>query len=327
MHLKITVILCALYFFTVAKSTGLNEKQINVFVETIKKIKYSKVAGGDQIFRQMSVQLMLSLSYTDFNETFPYTIDINDKTAPGYLMDLAVMDKGTDDWKVKCFTSQEVNLFVIMFITADQKKKIPQGLLTQHMLRNLIDAQLKLETGIKEKIKKEFKDGELINAPKFLAAIVKHKPVGRGLNVEQVMKCIDLYNNHLDGDGCIKSEEIIKIYEKLNIVTNIYNYQVAFESKRPAALDVQELLIVLADYNNEESGVLSSKAVRDISWEFKKLDKNKDGVIGKPEIIKIVENLNLNVMDSIKTALDHDGAKPKNIAEFFLLILSALNRF
>ncbi|XP_050425998.1 uncharacterized protein LOC126836539 [Adelges cooleyi] len=146
MYFKISLLFCALYFFTAVRTIGLSEQQINLCVQL--SMKYNKI---------------------------PTTAVADNKTMPELLIHLASVEKESDDWEEKSLTTLEVRIFVGLFTIKDQKGD-HDGLLTYAELVSLINNDLTLVPDVKENIKNEFNNGDSINAQKFLAAILKHKP-------------------------------------------------------------------------------------------------------------------------------------------------------
>ncbi|XP_050425994.1 uncharacterized protein LOC126836537 isoform X2 [Adelges cooleyi] len=256
MYFKISLLFCALYFITAVWSIGLSLPQINSCVQLSKKY---------------------------------ITNVIDDKTMPELLIKLAMVEKESDEWTEKGFTTYEVRLFVRMF-TIQDKKGVHDGLLTYAELENLIDDGLSLKSDVKDKIKKKFNNDDLINAQQFLAAILEYKPEGKGLDKTQIQRCGILYKYDY---GYLHTERLKDLLQALHIVSNDYNTLLEFEHFQTAANELKELLVIWSEYNKdveENSPCFTSKEVREYISEFSLYDRNMNGVL-KFEEFKPIANL------------------------------------
>ncbi|XP_050426331.1 uncharacterized protein LOC126836750 [Adelges cooleyi] len=279
MYFNYYLLFCVLNFFTAVRSIGLSKHQINSCVELFEKYKGS----NNEIPRMRAIKYLLDLGYRKLSEIFPSKENVlNDRTVSEFLVFLADQDKTSDHWEEKGLTTYEVKLFVRMF-DAHDKKSVHDGLLTNDELVNLFDKDLNLDRDAKEQIKNEFINDDSINVPKFLAAIVKHKPEGRGLDKTQIEKCFALYRSHLSHLITRAQNELL---QTLHIVSDEYKNLLEFEHVRSAAKELQEFLVFWAEYNkgvDDNAPLLTSRQVREYIWKFTLHDQDKDGVLNFSE--------------------------------------------
>ncbi|XP_050426493.1 uncharacterized protein LOC126836869 [Adelges cooleyi] len=277
MYLKMSLLICVLHLFTAAWSVGLTESQINTVVEFFEEFR-----GGlkKEIPRILFAQYLLDSDYTKFENFFPTdeTV-IDDKTAADFLILLGGIEKKTDNLLEKSMTTYEVNLFARLFNVQD-KKGVPDGLLNQAELVNLFDADLNLDPDFEDKIKKELDNNNSINAPTFLAAILKHKPEGNGLDKTQIDNCLPLYLWYRSKQLELSVQQ--ELYKKLNIVSEGHMNLMEFQHTQSSAKALQEFLVFWSEYNTEDHGnslFFTTRDVRDFINLFSLYDKDNDGVL------------------------------------------------
>ncbi|XP_050425996.1 uncharacterized protein LOC126836538 isoform X2 [Adelges cooleyi] len=258
MYIKISLLFCALYFFTAVRSVGLREHQINSCVELSERYKII----NNVIPRMRTMTHLMDLGYKMLINFFPS------------------IEKKEDwiDWEEQNLTTHEVRIFMGMF-TIQDKKGVHDGLLTYAELVSLINNDLTLKPDVKGNIKNEFNNGDLINAQKFLAAILKHKPEGKGLDKKQIQICSSLYKFDYDHLPAASLKDLLL---KLQIVSNEYDSLLEFEQFQTAANELKELLVLWSEYNKDvdaNSPSITSMEVREYLCDFSMYDRNGDGVL------------------------------------------------
>ncbi|XP_050440702.1 uncharacterized protein LOC126845817 isoform X2 [Adelges cooleyi] len=276
MHFKTAVILFALYFVTATQSVGLNMRQIEIidYLFTIHCV--GNIFKGENVEIELR-NCMKNFSHSENEEEHENCIDDSSmedivkmgleismnsildfeykegRTDAQQVQDLLVFlantEKKFDDFTSQSFSSYEITVFVGLFNKCDQSGK-HDGLLDYKEVIQVIDA-LNLEKCVKENLEGAFEEDETFNAAEFLYEFLKVKPEGRGLEMYQVQEMIDLHKNHKIKGDHIDPVEIKNMFTKLSIVNDDYEGLLVFHPNptRKGPLELQELLIVLAEYN------------------------------------------------------------------------------
>ncbi|XP_050439923.1 uncharacterized protein LOC126845316 [Adelges cooleyi] len=260
---------------------------------------------------------------------------------------MAGKDKHLDNWKLQSISSFEVQMYVGLFNKFDPWFDY-SGLLNYDEVKNVVKA-LTLEEDVKkqlvDEIRKIFKvlmkdsaedsliltTSETMSAPYFLMAFLKVKPKGRGLNKHHVQELIHFHkNNKINGDQ-IDPVAISKFIKKLSLVQEEHEDVLVFDSRRKTPFQLQELLLVLAEYNkgaSEENGpVYSTDSVRDILLHFSNYDVDKNGLLSKEELKKIQEpRYQIEDVDTTFKELDTEDDEHLYITEFFMAVFVERDR-
>ncbi|XP_050426650.1 uncharacterized protein LOC126836973 [Adelges cooleyi] len=223
MNFNISLLIVSIYVFTAAWSLGLSESDIHKIVQLVEDYR----AQNDDNIR--ITMLEYGLIDNDNNRKFynndndcVYKFDgvamIDDKSLPDLLIYLSNLEKLSDDWKGRTLTTYEVEIFLKIFQKKEQEG-VKDGLITHAELVSLIDDDLILDPEFEENIKKEFNDGDSVNALMFLATILKHKPNGKGLDIIQLRKCSALYKSFYVN---FPIESRIDLFLALQIISDNY---------------------------------------------------------------------------------------------------------
>ncbi|XP_050427125.1 uncharacterized protein LOC126837313 [Adelges cooleyi] len=326
MHFKSAVILCMLYFVTVTQSAGLNERQVGRIVILFKDHE----SLTNHVSREAILDVIEELGMKD-KSGFTYNTDVSDaRKAQDLLIFLADNDKKTDCWKENNVSSYEVKIIVTVFREFDKKGK-HDGLIDHDELEDLITA-LSLGEKFKNDLAHEFStDYKTINAAELVRAYFNVKPKDGVLDKTQVDELVKLKDNQIGNH--INPEAITAFFLKLSILKEDYKGHLVFTPIRPVALEVQELLVVSAEYTKKDkvgTDYLSIpiRTVRDIVSQFAEADEDKNGKLDESELEKITLSLDskdqasTTDFNSLLRAHDTNGDKHFDIAEFFLAIMS-----
>ncbi|XP_050442452.1 uncharacterized protein LOC126846717 [Adelges cooleyi] len=280
MHFKIVVLFSVLNFFTATWSFGLGLRHINGLID---------ISENFCINNRMIETYFVSEGITNSDQitTLKRNLD-EDTTLSEFLISLAYCNKGTFSFAEKSLSTYEVKLFVRMFVAQDKKGK-HDGFLNRYELQKLIGKGFNLKKNIKKLIKSEFKDKKRIHVLTYLAVILKHKPLGSGLDEEQIDECHILCDSY---DQFLDSEYQQHLFGSLkHIVSKKYvNDLLDIHHVHPAPLELKELVIFWAEYN--EAGVkvpfLTTEEVRNAMAQFTKFDQDKDGLLNFEEFSNLV---------------------------------------
>ncbi|XP_050441037.1 uncharacterized protein LOC126845993 [Adelges cooleyi] len=256
---------------------------------------------------------------------FEYQQDMIDaRTLQDFLVFLASNDKFFDNWNLSRLASYEVGIYVGAFNECDRRSQ-HGGLLNSDQINEVIDALILEEDfrkSLSEKFNKDlaeniFPADKTFNASEFIKGFLEVKPNGRGLNKKQSQDMIDLYMNGDRLGDHIHPAEIKKFFQELSIVKEEYEDRLLeFQSIRKAPFQLQELLLVLAEYNKvadeQTETVYPTDSVRDVLWDFNNNDRDRDGLLSKTEL-KGVGKRHFNF-----DQFDVDGDSYLNIAEFLM---------
>ncbi|XP_050424364.1 uncharacterized protein LOC126835667 [Adelges cooleyi] len=315
MHFKSAVILCAVYFFTSVRSTGLHEDQIKKCIELYKNRDEKNIASV--IARTM--RNVFGIEYP--NEVFKY-----DSKEPYHThftdLFLVLAYNGTitrfEDTTLMPF---EVELYLKMFNKHAAAALIPQrGYLDRNQLSDVFK-----DLNINGKEKTEAvklvpwsqvsdKGVGLCSAAELLLIMLHILPEGNGLNQSQIEDLNKLYKTDT---ACIDRLKIQEILIEFGMATESNKDLLLFKSNRPAAIVLMELMIITAERSktvHKNETVLSTQEVRILISHFKKLDTDHDGLLSDDEAKQFPEGLlTNNPQDSIKSTGLNSGQIEKCI--------------
>ncbi|XP_050437988.1 uncharacterized protein LOC126844142 [Adelges cooleyi] len=328
MFFKIPVLLCVLYFFTVAWSYGLDKDQIDELVVLYQKHDKAQSSNikNEAIFpHEDTVTYLEQVKYTGDIERFQKKkpkskqkeFVVNNKTMPQFLIMLANNNKTSDCLLNEGLTSYEVNIFMEMFIIHDKRR---DGVFGEKELDVLLNAQFigGHKVIMMEKLAKKVP----VNALLYLEAILKEKPrFHQHLNKAQIDKCHALYDsskNHLDR----KKQKAL--FETLNIVPDKYHYLLDMKSARPATHELQELLVFLSEYDNDfvktEPFIAHVRQyVHDFSVYY---DKDRDGLLNIQEFEEATKEISPEYNSETFLNKFFPNGTPICIAEYLNMRLS-----
>ncbi|XP_050442588.1 uncharacterized protein LOC126846826 [Adelges cooleyi] len=284
MHFKIVVLFCALNFLTTTRSFGLHQSHIkglvNLFVTT-------NDVNNENYYDMIDEYFIFWAGITDDVQVHALkkTLD-DDITMTEFLILLAYNKKELFTWMEISLSTYEVELFVRMFNAQDTLGE-SDALLTQDEFNDLIDNGFNLKADVKELIKNEYKGENTIHVLQFLAAMLKYKKMGKGLNNAQLNKCYALYTN--SSNGFLDSHKRRKLLETLNIVSDEYVELLDFKNVYPAAQELKVLLVLWSEYNEDVD--VTSDSVSFLTTEevwlgicdFTQYDDNGDGLLSSLE--------------------------------------------
>ncbi|XP_050435496.1 uncharacterized protein LOC126842527 [Adelges cooleyi] len=328
MHFKSAVILFALYFVTAAQSVALNEIQL----DEIRLLFRTYENGIYNISKDDIVSMGESIGMNNISD-FVYKQGVaNAIQLLDLLVFLANNDKKTDDIKKSSLLPYEVKFYVDLFSKKDREGN-KDGLLGYDEVMEVIDA-LDLENWTSfdysksalQCLKNGFEINKKINASDFLHRIWEVKPEGTGLDRKQVEDLMTLHNDNKI-DGHINPVGIMKFLKKLSIFKKDYEGQLAFDPKRKAALELQDLLMLSAEYSNEEKvgTVYTTPSVRQGLSDFSIQDVNKDGLLDNDEVMEIANHYvstSITKENIVSFMIKHDANKDQrlDLAEFFMAL-------
>ncbi|XP_050439216.1 uncharacterized protein LOC126844835 [Adelges cooleyi] len=287
MHFKSAVLLCALYFVAKTQSIGFDQREIEelnaLFIQH--KDPITGILPNDVINSYLK-----NVGYTGGVEQFKEGFVLNNETMPDFLIMLADHIKIPDSLMQVCLTTYEVRLFVGWFKVQNERGK-KNGHLTGAEIYDILNDQPKIIKNYNNTIKTEFKDENAINVLQYLTAIMKHKKENfrQHLNKKQIDKCRALYDSSKDHLDSVKQKALFK---SLNLVSEEYDYLLDFDHVRPAAHELQELLVFYSEYDEDfDSEAPFTTNVGQFMWEFAKLyDKNHDGLLNiQEELLKFAK--------------------------------------
>ncbi|XP_050434857.1 uncharacterized protein LOC126842046 [Adelges cooleyi] len=288
MHFKIAVILCALYFVTMTQSVGINQDQIKKVVDLVKKNENAK----DQITPENIRKLLTDLGVEEKNlEGCTYEADTKDGKKVQSIIVFLTKNKKTEDlWTLKNLSSQEVIVYLSLFIHYDKEGGDLDGLVDSDELKKIIEA-LSLNDGEKEILTGKFQDDPTVNFAEFLYGYLDVKQIGRGLDMEQITNLSNI-KKFKTNDDCIQPDKITEFIQGLSIIDGQHE-KWEFERFQKYALELQELVVVSAEYNKtadeKKRIVIPSPAVRDYVSGFAFHDTNQDGLLCGKELDDIVD--------------------------------------
>ncbi|XP_050441521.1 uncharacterized protein LOC126846276 [Adelges cooleyi] len=315
MHLKSAIILFVVYFFTSVWSVGLNEDQINNCIELYKNRK--------DIHYIQSIPYLLGTVFRIQNaeNVFTYNPEEVDYIHFSKLF-LVFAYKGTKDWfEYNMLTSFEVHFYLKMFIR-DVQSLNQHGYLTRHQLSVVFEH---LYLNVDEKainLVNKIIDGDKINPPEFLLIMLEVQPEGNGLNQAQIEEFITLYTLPKTETGSINPLKIHNIFKEFRMAIESYVDLMIFESNRPAAKELMELMLVTAvrsrTVNENEDEVLSTNEVKSLIYDFKQLDTDKDGLLCNNEAEVVLGAFRAK---NISVGTFNFNGNEINVAEYLLLNL------
>ncbi|XP_050420406.1 uncharacterized protein LOC126833238 [Adelges cooleyi] len=328
MHFKSAVILCMLYFVTVTQSAGINKRQAKDIVSLFKEYETYK----NEIPKQNIWDLGLKLGMKSMSH-FTYNTDVSDAhKAQDLLILLADNDKSSDCWQKENVSSFEVTIIVTVFRKFDQKRN-NDGLIDYEELKDLI-ASLSLGQKFKDDLAGQFSTNDkTINAVELVKAYLEVKPQDGSLDKIHIDELAKLKENKTGNQ--INPLGITDFFIKLSIVGEDLKDLLSFTTTREAALELQELLVVIAEYSKgEKDEAIPVNIVRQIVWQFDQIDKDKDGLLNTNELKKINSG-NFEDKDLEKFFKDHDTNKDSyvDIIEFLYALidedkgLPSINKF
>ncbi|XP_050424820.1 uncharacterized protein LOC126835959 [Adelges cooleyi] len=134
--------------------------------------------------------------------------------------------------------------------------------------------------------------GGFATAAEFLLTMIDILPEGNGLNQNQIKELIKLYTSSITKSGSIDPLKVNKIFNGIGMP--IEPREELFESNRPAAIELMELMIVTAERSttvHENEIVLSTQEVRTLVAGFKRYNTDNDGLLYKDEAKEFLEEL------------------------------------
>ncbi|XP_050424275.1 uncharacterized protein LOC126835619 [Adelges cooleyi] len=297
MHFKTAVILCALYLLTSARSIGLNSTQL---CEIIDLYENHKMSAG-RIAEEKITQLMENFFGIQESKKL-FDRDSNGNNAVDLkmlLLTLAYKDKKTHDcFQTQMLTPFEVEFFLSVF-TEHANSSNQDGRLSLQQLPGVLE-DFKLDDTEIDKVVKKLKVDKkkrifskagytmskflnlnsikaqfVINEADFLLIMLEIKPEGYGLDLQQIEKFVDLYNN------CPKRIPVVLILWKFK--------------KSSKSLE-----------HMDEQGIMDTFIVQGFLRDFVSYDKDSDGFLTHEEFSSWVELARRDMFDKPK------GGHPQN---------------
>ncbi|XP_050420918.1 uncharacterized protein LOC126833534 isoform X4 [Adelges cooleyi] len=324
MHFKSVVIFYAVYFFTSVWSTGLNKEQIEKCI-----LLYQYPIN---IPHSMKEDFGIKYPNIDFEWKFNQPRHFNIKN-----LVLALAYEGTkDNFENRMLTSFEVDYYVKKFTKRSEDLKQLGWILSKDIRDFFISINIEGEQ-YKQAMRlipwTEIGPG-FESAVEFLSVMIDILPEGNGLNENQIKEFMDLYTSHIaEATGSIDPLEVKKIFNGFGMFMP-QNEQ--FDSYRPAAKELMELMIVTAERStivHENEIVLSTQEVRLLVAGFKRYDTDHDGLLYESQAKRFLEDSLTNNPQSSRTidcgkiletflSLFDFSSKKMNIAEFLFFYIS-----
>ncbi|XP_050424203.1 uncharacterized protein LOC126835571 [Adelges cooleyi] len=136
MHFKIAVILCALYFVTMTQSVGVNQGQVKRIVDLVKKDENAK----DQITPEDISKVLTELGVKNL-AGYIYEADTKDgQKVQSIIVFLTKNQKTEDHWMTTSLSSQEVIVYLSLFVHNDKEEGDLDGLVNPAELKKIIEA-------------------------------------------------------------------------------------------------------------------------------------------------------------------------------------------
>ncbi|XP_050423794.1 uncharacterized protein LOC126835336 [Adelges cooleyi] len=319
MHFKSAVIFCALYFVTMTQSIGLTRNIINRIVVEFERVENSI----DQISPNEIEEIIKDMGVQDLSG-FTYEADTKDgRKVQQLLVLLAQTDKPSDHWLKRRLSSQEVTIYLNLFEYHDQKGGEFDGLINSKELNKIVEA-LNLNESEKQMLTGRFEGDLTINFAEFIQAFFEIKPQGNGLEEKQIDELILIKDDKEDG-AYIKTTKITQFFIGLSIVNGL-DEKLVFDRIQYSALELQELVLVSAEYNrsaDKKTGtVYSTEIVKEVLADFHQFDHNQNGKICKHEAIHIERMYfpKKKNFGSLIDAYDTDADGLLDVAELFRLM-------
>ncbi|XP_050443975.1 uncharacterized protein LOC126847636 isoform X2 [Adelges cooleyi] len=318
MQFKIAVILCALYFVTMTQSIGLNIFKVRTIIDLFKKHKsHEDQVSPDEIneiFKNMGVQDMTG---------FTYEADMKDgRKVQSVMVFLAKNNKTFDHWMIQSLSTHEVTIYLSLFRNHEEKKGDADGLVNSEKFQNIIQA-LSLNDEEKKSLADYFEGYSAINFAEFLYGFLKVKPLGRGLNVKQIVDLNNIKDHKINADY-IQPDKLTEFIKGLSIVKD-QDEEWVFERFQTAAFELQELMVFSAEYNQTDNAevetVCNTIEVRRVLATFVVFDKDHDGLLNGNELEKMaLEHFShLDVKSILKDGVA-DADKSLDIVDLFMVI-------
>ncbi|XP_050421162.1 uncharacterized protein LOC126833709 [Adelges cooleyi] len=323
MHVKSAVILCAFYFLTSAWSIGLNSSQLKQIINLYESHKMPA--------SRITSQNITKLLKESFGIQKPEELFDCDSNLKELLLTLAYEDKKKhDSFETQMLTPFEVEFFLSVFVEhvniTDQ-----DGCLGPEQLPGVLK-DLKLENTEIENIVEKLKDKKetvqfVINEADFLLTMLKIKPVGYGLNVQQIEKFIDLFNNcPKTVSGGVDPLEIQKIFIEFGMADPKHDSKMLFKSNRSAAKEIMELMLVTAERSRAEpvdaQGFMDTYEVQFVLDEFVSYDKDSDGFLTHEELSTWLELARRDMYAEPKSGHpQHNDGSETNFAKLLKMMI------
>ncbi|XP_050422200.1 uncharacterized protein LOC126834371 [Adelges cooleyi] len=161
--------------------------------------------------------------------------------------------------------------------------------------------------------------GYVVTAPEFLLIIIDILPEGNGLSEAQIGQLNELYTRRQTASGSIDKEYIQPVFEAFEMATKEHNPLLKFKTDRPAAKELMDLMLVMAERSKTDHGddevVLRTDDVRILLFQFTQFDKDGNGILSETESTTFVNEFRKN-NPGVENIYSFDD-KEINIAEFF----------